>query len=365
LTAAPGASFSDNPNKLTNALAYNAANGVAVRMTGTEKVFELANGITFRFTGLQIQGKTAQPLYAFNAGGLVTVENCIVYMPDANEAVYLPQARYVNSLFYSAALVVTCTADSSFYASTLYTTSTTTPVINTVGAGALIYDCAFFGGNAVSSSTSFMTASNNATNQASVGFGTANQVGLTAASQFQSVTPGSEDFRVRTGAALINNGIRQQVYTSDLDIVGSARSTTTPTIGAWEFGAITYTYARPTSDITTQWTPSTGTDHFALIDETTANDADYIFATAGGQTDEVKLAAMTAPKSGTSVDVQYRVQGVSGGGKVTLSLVCNTTVIATDAIRSFDGDYVLTVAPATWAAVTDWSNMRLRFVSSI
>jgi hypothetical protein len=126
-----------------------------------------------------------------------------------------------------------------------------------------------------------------------------------------------------------------------------------------------YTYARPASDITTQWSPSTGTDHYALIDEVTASDADYIFATAGGQTDEVKLAAMTAPKSGTSVDVQYRVQGVSGGGKVTLSLVCNTTVIATDTIRSADGDYVLTVAPATWAAVTDWSDMRLRFVSSI
>jgi len=129
--------------------------------------------------------------------------------------------------------------------------------------------------------------------------------------------------------------------------------------------SITYTYARPTSDITTQWSPSTGTDHYALIDEVTASDADYIFATAAGQTDEVKLAAMTAPKAGTSVDVQYRVQGVAGGGKVTLSLVCGTTVIATDAIRSADGDYVLTVAPGTWAAVTDWSNMRLRFVSSI
>jgi hypothetical protein len=366
LTAAPGASFSDNPNKLTNALAYNSANGVAIRMTGTESVFQLANGITFRFTGLQIQGKTAQPIYAFNTGGLITVENCIVCSTDTIELAYLPNARFVNSLFYNAGQVIVCpTPNNGFYGCTLYTTSTSTSVINTTGADATIYDCAFFGGNAVSSSTSFITASNNATNQASVGFGTANQVGLTAASQFQSVTPGSEDFRVKTGAALINNGIRQQVYTNDLDIVGSARSTTTPTIGAWEFGAITYTYARPTSDITTQWTPSTGTAHYALIDETVASDADYIFATAGGQTDEVKLAAMTAPKAGTSVDVQYRVQGVSGGGKVTLSLVCGTTVIATDTIRSADGDYVLTVAPATWAAVTDWSDMRLRFVSSI
>ena len=132
-----------------------------------------------------------------------------------------------------------------------------------------------------------------------------------------------------------------------------------------EGNTVTYTYARPASDITTQWSPSTGTAHFSLINETTASDADYIYATAAGQTDEVKLASMTAPQAGTSVDVQYRVQGVAGGGKVTLSLVCGTTVIATDAIRSVDGDYVLTVAPGTWAAVTDWSNMRLRFVSSI
>jgi hypothetical protein len=363
LTAASGASFSDNANKLTNALAYNAANGVAIRMTGSEFVFQMGNGITIRFTGLQIQGKTAQPLYAFNTGGLITVENCIVYTPDATEAAYLCNARYVNSLLYSAGQVVVCTTDSSFYASTLYTTSTTAPVINTTGVGATIYSCAFFGGNAVSSSTSFMTASNNATSQASVGFGTANQVGLTAASQFQSVTPGSEDFRAKAGNGL-GPGIRQQTYTNDLDIVGSARSTTTPTIGAWEFPSITYTYARPASDVTTQWTPSTGTDHYALIDETTANDADYIYATAAGQTDEVRLASMTAPKAGTDLKVNYRVQGISGSASVTLSLVCNTTVIATDTTRTFNGDYTLNVPAATWASVADWTNMRLRFVSA-
>jgi len=141
---------------------------------------------------------------------------------------------------------------------------------------------------------------------------------------------------------------------------------TTPGIISFDNGvsSVTYTYARPSSDITTQWSPSTGTAHFSLINETTANDADYIFATAAGQTDEVKLAAMNTPKAGTSVDVLYRVTSISGGGKVTVSLVCNTTVIATDTTRTADGDYVLTVAPATWAAVTDWSNMRLRFVSS-
>jgi hypothetical protein len=333
-------------------------------MTGTARVFELSNGITFKFTGLQVQGKTSQPFYGFNTGGLITIENCIVCSTDTIELAFLPNARFVNSLFYNAGQAIVCPTDNSFYACTLYTTSTTAPVINTTGVGATIYSCAFFGGNAVSSSTSFMTASNNATSQSSVGFGTSNQVSLTTVNQFENVTAGSEDFRVKTGAALINNGIRQQVYTNDLDIVGSARSTTTPTIGAWEFASVTYIYARPTSDITTQWTPSTGTDHYALIDETTANDSDYIYATAAGQTDEVRLASMSAPQAGTDLLINYRVQGIVGSASVTLSLVCNTTVHATDTTRIADGDYTLTVPSGTWASVADWTNMRLRFVSA-
>ena len=130
--------------------------------------------------------------------------------------------------------------------------------------------------------------------------------------------------------------------------------------------AVTYTYARPSSDVTTQWTPSTpAAPHYSMIDETTASDADYIYATAAGQTDEVKLAAMTAPQAGTDLLINYRVQGIVGSASVTLSLVCGTTVIATDTARTFNGDYTLNVPSATWSpAVTDWTNMRLRFVSA-
>jgi len=125
-----------------------------------------------------------------------------------------------------------------------------------------------------------------------------------------------------------------------------------------------FTYARPSSDITKQWTASSGTDHFAMIDEVTASDADYIGATAVGQTTEVKLQAMTAPQAGTSVAIGYRVQGITGAAGVTVSMVQGTTVIATDTNRTANGDYVLTVAPATWASVTNWTDIRLRFVST-
>jgi hypothetical protein len=139
---------------------------------------------------------------------------------------------------------------------------------------------------------------------------------------------------------------------------------TTGGVISFDNGVVAYTYARPSSDITKQWTPSSGTDHFAMIDEVTASDADYIGATAVGQTTEVKLAAMTQPQAGTSVAIGYRVQGITGAAGVTVSMVQGTTVIATDTNRTANGDYVLTVAPATWASVTDWTDIRLRFVST-
>lgn len=129
---------------------------------------------------------------------------------------------------------------------------------------------------------------------------------------------------------------------------------------------ITYTYARPASDITTQWSTSSGTTHYTLIDETVADDNDYIVATAAGQTDEVKLQSMTPPQVGTDLVINYKVTGVDGGATVTVSLRQGSggTLIKTDTAKSANGTYALTVAPADWAAVTDWSDLRLRFVSA-
>jgi len=125
-----------------------------------------------------------------------------------------------------------------------------------------------------------------------------------------------------------------------------------------------YTYARPASDITTQWTPSSGTSHYALINEVTPDDANYIYATAASQTDEVKLGPMTTPNAGTSVNINYRVQGIVVGASVTTSLYCNTTLIKADTARTTNGTYTMTVTSAEWASVADWTNMRIRFVSA-
>lgn len=187
-----------------------------------------------------------------------------------------------------------------------------------------------------------------------------------------------------TGGSNAPSGIGQNGFTagtsSDFDLVlyktVSTASTQTPALDSNDtdvrvrFAGFVftepppYTYARPSSDITKQWTPSSGSDHYAMIDEVTASDADYISATAAGQTTEVKLQSMTAPQPGTSVAIGYRVQGVTGSAGVTVSMVQGTTVIATDTTRTANGDYTLTVSSGTWASVTDWTDIRLRFVSS-
>jgi hypothetical protein len=374
IAANTGKSFRDNANKLTNALTYNAANGIALKATNvvlyvTGANFTQIEGIQFLRSGTTVNSGE----HALYLTSSVSLSNCIVKSnATAQFAIFISTSAgsISNSVILSASSGVYCEFGVRFSNATIVRTAS-------VGGDAIasnfgpptVKNLAAFGFSAIlgGGDTSFNAASsNNATDLASgpTNWGSGSLVSKTFSNQFQSITSGSEDFRVKAGADLINAGVRDQTYTNDLDIVGTTRSTTTPNIGAWEFLSVAYTYARPSSDITTQWTPSAGTDHYALIDESTANDSDYIYATAAGQTDEVKLASMSAPQAGTSLLINYRVQGIVGGASVTLSLVCNTTVIATDTARTANGDYTLTVASGIWASVTDWTNMRLRFVSA-
>jgi len=360
LTAAPTHSFKDNAAKLTNALKYNTANGVSFIYSGTFTELFSGGSAFFLIEGLQIKNNGGSFTSNANSGGRASFKDCILHT-----ATLRFESRITNCLLIQSFCENTV---SEIRNCTFVGFSSGNAIGTNNYSSVLVKNCAFFGHSSVTDNASKIVAASstyNATDLASFGWtATGNIVSKTYANQFQSITSGSEDFRVKAGADLINAGVRDQTYTGDLDIVGSARSTTTPTIGAWEFPSVTYTYARPSSDITTQWTPSTGTAHFSLINETTASDADYIFATAAGQTDEVRLASMSAPQAGTDLKVNYRVQGIVGSASVTLSLVCNTTVIATDTTRTFNGDYTLTVASGTWASVADWTNMRLRFVSA-
>jgi hypothetical protein len=90
---------------------------------------------------------------------------------------------------------------------------------------------------------------------------------------------------------------------------------------------VTVQYARPTSDVTAgTWTASTGSDLYAMIDETVASDSDYI-VTTGASTCEVALGSLSDPSSSTGHKVRYRLSATSGG--ITVRLRQGTTTIAT------------------------------------
>ena len=130
-------------------------------------------------------------------------------------------------------------------------------------------------------------------------------------------------------------------------------------------------YARPSSDIAAgNWTASTGSDLYAMIDEVSASDSDYISGDETATTAEIALSAVTDPVSSASHTISVRARTVSGSGpgeKLDIDLVQGTTVIANAWINWNPNDstfatetYTLLAAEAD--SITDYSDLRLRFI---
>lgn len=245
LTAAPTYSFVDNANKLTNALRYNSANGVSLSYSGNYTNLFGGNIAKFTIQNLQIKrtgtgGNVANPF----TSGRATFINCIFYNTTAAAA-----QTYKNCLLVSCGIgsvgtsvfAYDCTFV-NFGSGNVFGTNNYSQVT--------VKNCAFFGYTSIIDNVTKIDAANstyNATDLASFGWSaTGNIVSKTYDNQFQNVTSGSEDFRVKAGNDLVA-GIRDQTNTNDLDIVGQARSITTPTIGAWEFTAAAPTVTDYTS----------------------------------------------------------------------------------------------------------------------
>ena len=130
----------------------------------------------------------------------------------------------------------------------------------------------------------------------------------------------------------------------------------------WLPGA-TVQILRPASDITAgAWTPSAGGSLFGTINETPFNDTTYN-TTPSASTFEVKLGAATAPGVTTGHIARYRAQGTGG---LTVRLMQGATVIATNApsITAAYQTFTFTLSGAEAAAITDYSDLRLRFTST-
>lgn len=245
LRCAAGHSFKDHANKLTNELRYNQSNGVGIVNNGVALLsiqcdYVQVEGIQFRDTasgGARVtQGTTNAPN--------VVVRNCIFQTANSNTG--------TGGLSLYNGTAVNCLAVGTGGGTAFISNGGSAKFINCLafqfGAGSgfgfrgnydspLYRNCAAFGFNTNFRSGTSASSNYNASSQASPP-GANSLSSLTASSQFENVTSSAAfDGRIKAGSSLISAGVREQTYTNDLDIVGSARSTTTPTIGPWEHSA--------------------------------------------------------------------------------------------------------------------------------
>lgn len=130
--------------------------------------------------------------------------------------------------------------------------------------------------------------------------------------------------------------------------------------------------ARPDSNVT----QTSFTNGFADIDEATASDADFAYgANNTAAVLEVGLTNVTDPAVSTGHIVRYRVAKTNagtldGGGNavtMTVALYQGATLIAADTVRTLDGTwttYEWTLSGAQADAITDYTDLRLRFTTS-
>lgn len=244
LKPASGYGFKDNANKLTNALRYNASNGVGIKKTS---LYGAALNITssyFRLEGVQVSGGSQYNVIALNLGSSgksnIVARDCILSSASGS---------YTLSLYYAAKIVNTVVINEANGKGVRFFSGANELLECTVfglgGSGtpgveiyftatSVIKNTAIFGFTRSAASGTYGAASGyNASNDAYMP-GSNNQESKTASNQFENISSlANLDLRAKDGD-LDLNGTRDQTNTNDLDIVGQARSTTTPTIGAWE-----------------------------------------------------------------------------------------------------------------------------------
>lgn len=154
-------------------------------------------------------------------------------------------------------------------------------------------------------------------------------------------------------------------YASPASTMGTLNAT-----GAYPDAYVTYITsldqkARPVSDVTDgNWTPSVGADNYAVLDEEANNGSDYAVCTnvAGGYF-EVALGVLTDPGVATDHTFRYVISGNSGSMAVSLRQGTGTTIASWthNPVPENRTLYQQTLTGEQAGAITDWSDLRLRF----
>jgi hypothetical protein len=102
---------------------------------------------------------------------------------------------------------------------------------------------------------------------------------------------------------------------------------------------------------------------YGVLDEVTADDADYIQAsTATGC--EIKLSAGSTPTSRDNHTIKYRL--LAGSGNIAVVLKCGSTTIKSwnHTLTGSAQDFSQALSNAEATTITDYSDLRVTFTSS-
>lgn len=164
---------------------------------------------------------------------------------------------------------------------------------------------------------------------------------------------------ITLGAATVSaTGALSQAVTGDAAI----------TLGAMTSSAAgeVRRHIAPTSDVAAgAWQASSGTDLYAMIDESTPSGADYIF-TQSASTAQVALGSIPPPIAGGHT-VSYEIRG-DGAAGLTVRLKMGATVIASwthAPAPATDTRYDQSLTGGEIASITDYSNLRLEFEATV
>lgn len=249
VNCATGQSFSDNSSAQTNALSYVAANGVAIRCTGsyTNTVTNSVDYVTI--SGLQIAntgaGNSNMALFASantpntfyddlilesgissTSQGVIRIQagafrnSLAVQRNSSSNCVYL---AYPNAGLKLTNLTLVRTSNNSPAATAInWSTGVGTPAVK---------NCAVFG---FSTFTNHACTGSNNCSDTTISFGTSNQASKTYANQFKTTTDTGRDFKLITGADCVDNGVTD---TTDIPSATDAVGTSRPQGSAWDIGA--------------------------------------------------------------------------------------------------------------------------------
>lgn len=129
-------------------------------------------------------------------------------------------------------------------------------------------------------------------------------------------------------------------------------------------------FARPDSDVSNagSWAPNSGSDLFAVIDESSTDDSDYVSVFGGmsgsSKEFEVGLGNITDPQSSAGHKFVVRSLDTTGVGAVQMTFLLKqgSTTIASSGPQSMSGspaNYTTTLSSSEADSITNYNDLRI------